>query len=500
MSASKDEDSGEFGSMALPDGWAWATLEDLAEVVGGVTKDSKRQSDPALPGVPYLRVANVQRMRLDLTNVTTIRVPPEAVERYRLLPGDVLMTEGGDRDKLGRGWIWEGQIDTCIHQNHVFRARVTASSFDPKLLALYLNSVARPWLEANAKQSVNLASISISKIKQLPVPVPPNLEQQRIAATLSTRLARLDIIESKLHTVLAQVDRTWAAVLDAVANGTMPGQETSAPVDRPVGAVAEVSGGIQKQARRRPADNPYPFLRVANVGRGTLDLTDVHKVELFDDEIDRYRLEKGDLLVVEGNGSAEQIGRAAIWDGEIEDCVHQNHLIRVRPGPDVLPAYLEFAWNSPTMSHRLQKASVSTSGLYTLSTRKLKELNFPLATREDQAALVTAAQIARSHLKQVRDSTASALGYVTSLRSALLSEAFSGRVAPQNPADEPAEELLKRIRIEREQAEAERKAVRTTTRSGRRARVDLAAPPPINTDDTALAHGEQTALPLEFSS
>src|SRR5579863_8682809 len=97
------------------------------------------------------------------------------------------------------------------------------------------------------------------------------------------------------------------------------------------GSIAEVQGGIQKQPKRKPVANMYPFLRVANVPRGRLDLSDVHKVELFDGEIERYRLRLGDLLVVEGNGSLEQIGRAAQWGGEIEDCVHQNHLIRVRP-------------------------------------------------------------------------------------------------------------------------------------------------------------------------
>ncbi|MEV5199677.1 restriction endonuclease subunit S [Streptomyces sp. NPDC053720] len=500
MSASRVEDGGGVGRAGLPEGWAWATLDDLTEVVGGVTKDSKRQSDPALPGVPYLRVANVQRMWLDLAEVTTIRVPAEAVERYRLQPGDVLMTEGGDRDKLGRGWIWEGQIDTCIHQNHVFRARITGSSIEPKLLALYLNSVARPWIEANAKQSVNLASISISKIKQLPIPVPPTAEQHRIATALDTRMAGLYAIESKLRVTLDHVDRTWAAVLDAVATGRMPGVATSTPVDRPVETVAEVRGGIQKQSRRRPADNPYPFLRVANVGRGTLDLTDVHEVELFGGEIDRYRLEDGDLLVVEGNGSADQIGRAAIWRSEIKDCVHQNHLIRVRHGADLLPEYLEFVWNSPTMSRRLQKASVSTSGLYTLSTRKLKELELPVATREDQAALVTAAQIARSHLEQARDAAASALGHITALRNTLLTEAFSGRLVPQDAEDEPAEELLKRIRVEREVAEAERKAARKAARAGRKDKAETTAPPPARPDDTILTDGEQTTLPLEFNS
>jgi len=131
--------------------------------------------------VPYLRVANVQRGRLDLSSVTSIRVPQATAGKLRLLPGDVLLNEGGDRDKLGRGWVWEGQIDSCIHQNHVFRARGRDGQLDPYLLSWAANSFGGRWCERNGRQSVNLASISLSKIKLMPVPVPPRGEQPAVA-------------------------------------------------------------------------------------------------------------------------------------------------------------------------------------------------------------------------------------------------------------------------------------------------------------------------------
>lgn len=179
----------------LPERWEWSHLGVVADVVGGVTKDSAKQSDPTFVEVPYLRVANVQRGRLDLTAVTRIRVSPAKANQLRLLPGDVLLNEGGDRDKLARGSVWEGQVDDCIHQNHVFRARVRDGIIDPVLLSWIGNTLGAGWAERNATQSVNLASISLSRIRRMPVPVPPVDEQSGIlrriqAASEDTRVLR----------------------------------------------------------------------------------------------------------------------------------------------------------------------------------------------------------------------------------------------------------------------------------------------------------------------
>ena len=97
-----------------------------------------------------------------------------------------------------------------------------------------------------------------------------------------------------------------------------------------VGQCADVQGGLQKSPARAPRKNHYPYLRVANVLRGRLDLTDLSRFELTDEELNKLRLAIGDLLIVEGNGSLSEIGRSALWDGEVDDCVHQNHIIRCR--------------------------------------------------------------------------------------------------------------------------------------------------------------------------
>ena len=189
----------EDGILAsLPNGWQWLRLRDVAQVVGGVTKDAGRQGDAAFVEVPYLRVANVQRGRLALDKITRIRVAPAKADALRLMTGDVLLNEGGDRDKLGRGWIWEGQVQDCIHQNHVFRARIVEARIHPKLLSWAANTIGGRWCEQNGKQSVNLASISLSKIRLMPIPVAPAELQEALVRHIDDALAGCGRLEGAL--------------------------------------------------------------------------------------------------------------------------------------------------------------------------------------------------------------------------------------------------------------------------------------------------------------
>ncbi|MEI2811364.1 MAG: restriction endonuclease subunit S [Nocardioides sp.] len=213
----------------LPEGWRWARLADVADVVGGVTKDANKQADPRFVKVPYLRVANVQRGHLRLEDVTSIRVAPEKADALQLLPGDVLLNEGGDRDKLARGWVWEGEIPRCIHQNHVFRARIRGS-LDPYFLSWTANTVGGRWAERNGKQSVNLASISLTMIKKMPVVVPPGQESTAIAARLGSQLDALALLDRSIERARARGAALRRAVLSAAFEGKLTGRHTDAEV------------------------------------------------------------------------------------------------------------------------------------------------------------------------------------------------------------------------------------------------------------------------------
>ena len=220
---------------SLPGGWAWVALGDVADVVGGVTKDSKRQDDPTFVERPYLRVANVQRGYLDLAVVTTIKVAPAKAAKLELRTGDVLLNEGGDRDKLGRGWVWEGQVEGCIHQNHVFRARL-AGGIEPKLVSVWGNTFGQGWFEGRGKQTTNLASINLTTLKSFPIPVAPVDEQRRVLSELELQFSFLEACERAVDAGLERSAALRRSVLKAAFEGKLVPQD---PTDEPASALLE---------------------------------------------------------------------------------------------------------------------------------------------------------------------------------------------------------------------------------------------------------------------
>lgn len=227
---------------------AWRPLGEIAEVVGGVTKDAKRQSDPSFVEVPYLRVANVQRGYLDLAAVTTIRVPAATVDKLRLEPGDILFNEGGDRDKLGRGWIWEGQIKDCIHQNHVFRARLRTDEFESKFISMHGNTFGRTWFEKMGKQTTNLASLNLTTLKSFPVPDLPVERQRDLVAEIERQLSLLDSLQSVVDHSLMRCRLLRSSILASAFSGRLVTQD---PVDEPASILLKRIAAEQKSPNGR---------------------------------------------------------------------------------------------------------------------------------------------------------------------------------------------------------------------------------------------------------
>ena len=206
----------------IPSHWGLQRLKQLAQVRGGLTLG--KQYSGELLEYPYLRVANVQDGYLKLDDVLTIEVPASEAASNLLAYGDVLMNEGGDIDKLGRGCVWRDEIAPCLHQNHVFAVRPHSVGSD--WLALWTSTLqAKRYFESRAKRSTNLASISGSNIKELPVPLPPVAEQLAIQQFLADRHSHLEAVRKELRDSLRLLSERRAALITAAVTGQIPLQE-----------------------------------------------------------------------------------------------------------------------------------------------------------------------------------------------------------------------------------------------------------------------------------
>jgi type I restriction enzyme, S subunit len=251
---------------SLPERWCWATLDQLATIDGGVTKGQKFSAVQATREVPYLRVANVQRGFLDLSEIKTIQALESDIQQLRLHPGDVLFNEGGDRDKLGRGWIWQDEIAECIHQNHVFRARLISSQVQPKVISWSGNSYGQHWFMREGKQSVNLASINLTVLRSFPVPLAPSVEQEAIVEAVEDQFSVIDHLEGDLDAKLKNAQSLRQAILRHAFTGQLVPQD---PNDESASELLKRIASEREARAREPAVGRTARVKnAARSGRG----------------------------------------------------------------------------------------------------------------------------------------------------------------------------------------------------------------------------------------
>lgn len=200
----------------LPTGWLFKRLKHLGQVRSGIAK-GKNTDGCEIVEMPYLRVANVQDGYLALDEISTIEVAVADAARYLLQPGDVLMNEGGDYDKVGRGAVWHGEVQPCLHQNHVFAVRPEDPDMAEWIAATTQALYAKLYFMNNAKQSTNLASISQSNVKELPVLLPPKQERDAILAEVRQQIAQVDALLTHAREEITLLKELRAATIaDAV--------------------------------------------------------------------------------------------------------------------------------------------------------------------------------------------------------------------------------------------------------------------------------------------
>ena len=235
----------------MPPEWVWASLAQLTSLKGGVTVDRKREANDPVT-LPYLRVANVQNGYLDLSEMKEITVERQKAEQCLLEDGDILLNEGGDLDKLGRGWVWRDEIKPCIHQNHVFRARPVLSELSSEFISYYANAFGQGFFMDKGKQSVNLASISLTAISGLPVPLPPLDEQAEIVRQIGAKLSELITLREWCETELKRSASLRQSILkDAFSGRLVPQDPSDEPASMLLARINAADTAARKRGRKR---------------------------------------------------------------------------------------------------------------------------------------------------------------------------------------------------------------------------------------------------------
>ena len=422
----------------VPEHWQIKRLKHIANVQTGVAKGKDNAGKETIE-VPYLRVANVQDGYLSLDDVATIEIPREDLERYSLQPGDVLMNEGGDFDKLGRGSIWQGEIEPCIHQNHVFAVRPTAVP-SAWLNAFTGSLAAQFYFMGRAKQSTNLASISSSNIMELPVTLPPAAEMDLLLDHVDRETARIDaLVAKKTRFIELLREKRQALITHAVTKGLDPnvkmkdsGVEWLGEVPehwevKRLKFVATVQTGIAKGKDNADKDTvEIPYLRVANVQDGYLDLDEVATLEVSSADLSRYLLQPGDVLMNEG-GDFDKLGRGHVWHGQIDPCIHQNHVFAVRPH-SVRPEWLNAYTSSSAAQFYFMGRSKQSTNLASISSSNLMELPVPLPGDDEQCQILQAVQERASRLDGLLAKTNRSIVLLKERRAALVTAAITGQI------------------------------------------------------------------------
>jgi type I restriction enzyme S subunit len=350
------------------------------------------------------------------------------------------------------------------------------------------------------------------QIKNFAIGLPPRREQERIADALDELLSDLDAGVAALERVQATVKHYRAAVLKAAVEGALTAEwRRQHPATEPADALltrilaerrdrweeaqlarfeaagksppkdwrvkysgpaspettklpmlpkgwcwatveqaGEVRLGRQRAPQHHMGDHMRPYLRVANVYEARLDLSDVKEMNFTPEEFETYALRFGDILLNEGQ-SPELVGRPAMYRNEIPGCCYQKTLLRFRTEKVVSPKWALAVFRSYLHSGRFRRSASITTSIAHLAAERFVRIEFPLPPLAEQEAIVDAVEDQLSVIDHLEGDIEAKLESAQALRQSILRHAFTGQLAPQDPNDEPASELLKRIAAEREE-------------------------------------------------
>ncbi len=506
----------------LPESWVWSRMGDVSHIIGGGTPKTSDSANFVGGKVPWITPADLSShldkfIAYGRRNITEQGLRTSSA---RLMPAGTILLSS--RAPIGYVAIAAHAVTT----NQGFKSFVLPDGLDSSYVYYYLRR-SRELLN-DLGTGTTFKEISGTRAGTVPIPVAPLPEQHRIVAEIEKQFTRLDASVAALKRAQANLKRYRASVLKAACEGKLVPTEaelarsegrdyepadqllerilierrakwesqkkrrgkykepvapdTSELPDLPEGwvwatlsSIGEVRLGRQRSPKRATGPNMRPYLRAANITWDGLNLADVKKMDFNPREYETYKLRRGDILLAEASGSADEVGKPAVWDDQIDGCCFQNTLIRVRAFPEVVP-YLYFHLLSEARSGALGRAARGV-GIHHLGAQRAEALMVALPPIAEQHRIVAEVERRLSVIQQAEATVEAGLKRAERLRQSILKVAFAGRLVPQDPNDEPASVLLERIKAEREAAEAaakrSRKPRRRRAKSARQSKVTL---------------------------
>jgi len=375
----------EIGS--YPADWSIQRVDSLFDIQQGKSvSKAHREGDNQKP---FLRTKNVFWGKIDFSELDQMHFTAQEEARLKLQAGDLLLCEGGD---VGRASIWNDQMEGCYYQNHLHRLRAKAvNEVDPQFALYwfwYAFKVANIYI--GRSNVTTIPNLSQSKLSELQIPKPEFDEQRRIAHVLTSvqtaieQQARLIALTRELKSALMRklfTEGLHGEKQKETEIGLVPESWELHSIDD----MFEIKQGKQLSAKTRIGDNQKPFLRTANVFWGRIDLSKLDFMHFTSEEERKLTLQEGDLLVCEGG----DIGRTALWHGEMAECYYQNHLHRLRRKNDkTVPSFMQYWMMYAVVQRKLYVGHGNKTTIPNLSKAKLGQCLIPNPpTNEEQISV-----------------------------------------------------------------------------------------------------------------
>ena len=426
----------------LPPGWIMSTVGQVGEVSLGRQRAPKYHHGEGMR--PYLRVANVFEDRIDTTDVMQMTFSDDEFERYRLQPGDVLLNEGQSPHLLGRPAIYRGHPPDVAFTNSLIRFRARPGVTPEWALAVFRHCMHSRRFMRESRITTNIAHLSATRFSTVEFPVPPVAEQRRIVAAIEEQFSRLDAGVAALERARQNIKRMRAAIFEAAVTEWIG---EGFPKIR----LGDVLREPLRNGHSAKAD-PLGTIPVLTLTAVTLGDFGAHNVKMTAADPRRVRnlwIQPGDLLIERSN-TRELVGTACLYRGRPNLAVYPDLVIRARVDDRVAPEYAELVLKAPRSRRYFQQRAQGISGtMPKIDQGTIEDLAFTLPSPEMQAAVVQEAERRLTLLGSLQKDLELVAKRSSALCSSILRAAFSGKLVPQDPADESASALLERIATER---------------------------------------------------